>query len=60
MILTNFNTNDETNWQKIYLNAFPAHERLPFETLQQKVSDNDQIKMLTFKSNDHVAGTYFW
>lgn len=59
MILTNFNTNDETNWQKIYLNAFPAYERLPFETLQQKVSDNDQIKMLTFKSNDHVAGILF-
>ncbi|MFT8756444.1 MULTISPECIES: GNAT family N-acetyltransferase [Leuconostoc] len=59
MTLTNFNITDETNWQNIYLNAFPAHERLPFKSLKQKVNDNNQIKMLTFKSDDRVAGILF-
>ena len=45
MTLTNFNITDETNWQNIYLNAFPAHERLPFKSLKQKVNDNNQIEM---------------
>ncbi|GMA69843.1 N-acetyltransferase [Leuconostoc litchii] len=47
---------DEQYWHDIYLNAFPAYERLPFSKLQQVVKEHEAVRMAMIIDDGQPTG----